>query len=386
MKHRIIKYLIANILLIVAFSVSKAQQVRDIVVYFDKSYTDHIALSSDSRDMDLMVKFIFDEEENQLTVSLISYRYLFVFRQDVRYANVIHNNRLEPEDLPYIVEFPEKCRFILSKNFRNSIPKPHKDYIFTKWIEYRGLQPIAMKYKMINDYIEQTFDVTNYGKNVTVTLGDVYVLDKTPSKKFPDDYTFVAGKNLNIEYRITIIRNPCFGLDSETELANNSLEAISKAYRNFNGAYKSGEVETEEALKNFNEMKEVLTTQFQPKHSDTPCPDLKEVWDKYDMYVDSIKSVNCNLKVKEGIQNGFSNFDPTEISVLARQIDRNISRWLMSKDNVERQDLVKECEDIISEVNGMIGKSSGNTPEQKKAVSLFRQAEAYFRTTCGKKK
>lgn len=387
MKERIIKYLVCSIFLLFTLSGAFAQLVRDITVAYDKSFTDHVSLSQDSRDMDLMVKFIFDENRNQLKVSLISYRYLFVFREDTRYSNVVHHNRLDPEDLPYIAEYPEGSRFILSKEFRNSIPKPHKGYIFTKWIEYRELQPVASKYKMVNDYIEQTFDVTNYGENVMVKLGDVFILDKTPTKKHPDDYTFVAGKNLNLEYRIKIVRNPCFGLDSEVELAENSLEAISKAYQNFSDKYKSRELESEETYNVYKEMKQMLLTQFRPIKSNSQCQELKSIWDQYDNYVDSISSINCVLKsAKVDVSGGNINFDAAEITTLARQIDRNVSRWLMSKDNVEKQDLVKECEDIISEVNSMIGQSSGNTPEQKKAVALFRQAQAYFRTTCGNKK
>lgn len=388
MKEKIVKYIIISIYLLFAFSQAYAQTVRDITVAYDKSFTDHISLANDSRDMDLMVKFIFNEEANQLTISLISYRYLFVFREDARYGNIIHHNRLDPEDLPYVTDFPEKSRFILSKNFKKSIPKPQKNYIFTKWIEYKGLQPIPMNYKMVNDYIEQSFDVTNYGKNVIVKLGDVYVMDKTPSKKHPFDYTFVAGKNLNTEYKITIVRNPCFGLENEIELADNTLEAVTKAYQSFSDKYKSGEVNSEEELNTFQDLKLVLQTQFKLKNCDSQCPDLKNTWDQYDCYVDSISAIECTLKTKEetGLQVGNVNFDPTEVTTLSRQIDRNISRWLLSKDIVEKQDLVKECEDIISEVNSIIGKSQGTTPEQKKALNLFRQAEVYFRNTCGKKR
>lgn len=364
----------------------QAQTVRDITVSYDKSYTDHVSLASDSRDMDLMVKFIFDEDKNQLTVSLISYRYLFVFREDARYGTIIHHNRLDPEDLPYVAEFPEKSRFLLSKGFRKSIPKPQKDYIFRKWIEYRGLQPVAMKYKMVNDYIEQTFDVTNYGKNVMVKLGDVYLMDKTPTKKHPDDFTFVAGKNINIEYRITIVRNPCFGLEAEIEVTQNTLSAVKEAYSNYKNIYASGQTDDERIYNSFHDMKGVLLKQFPPKKSESTCPAIKELWDEYDCYVDSIASMKFILnKIEEG-EGKPVNFDISLVSSMARQLDRNVSRWLLSKDAVERQDLEKECEDIIIEINGIIGKSSGSTPEQKKAVAIFRQAEAYYRATCGKKR
>lgn len=386
MKNKTIKHIFFVLLLSFAVSIGKAQTVRNIVVSYDKSFTDHVSLASDSRDMDLMIKFIFNEDKNQLTVSLISYRYLFVFRENARYKNIIRRNRLYPDNLPYVTDFPDKSRFFLSSQFRKSIPKPHKEYMFTRWIDYNGLQPVPMEYKMINDYIEQKFDITNYGNNVTVRLGDVYVMDKTPKRKHPDDYTIVAGKNLNIEYSITIIRNPCFGMENEIQLAENTMTAVQKAYRNLKTSYKSRKVESEAALKTFNNLKYILLSQFPKKNSDSSCPDLKEAWDSYDTYVDSISAMNCTLVLAEDTGGTNPDFDPTDIYSLARQIDRNISRWLISKDNVERQDLVKECEDIIEEVNRMIGRSGGSTPEQKKAVNIFRDAEAYFKETCVRKK
>ena len=364
-----------------------AQTIKEVTISQGNSFTDHLSLSTDNHDMDLMVKLIFDEEKNQLVVSLLSYRYLFVFREDARYGTIIHHNRLNPLDLPYITDFPEKGRFILSKEFRKSIPKPHKNYIFTKWISYTGLQQVSSRYKMVNDYIEQIFDITNHGNFATVTLGEVFVMDKTPTKKHPDDYTIVAGKNLNIEYRIKIERNPCFGLESEIELAKNNLSAVTEAFSKLTKLSGSGEMENEKELLNFNSVKSVLQKQFQIKNSDSKCYDLKSIWDKYDCIVDSISSLSCVLKVKEGKDYGMSlNLDPTEITTLARQIDRNVSRWLTTKDSVEKQDLVKECQDIIAEGHSIIGLSQGTTAEQKKAVALFHQAETYFRNTCGKKK
>ena len=46
----------------------QAQTVRTIQVAQGASYTDHISLKEDSKDMDLMVKFVFDEGNNTLTV------------------------------------------------------------------------------------------------------------------------------------------------------------------------------------------------------------------------------------------------------------------------------------------------------------------------------
>ena len=48
-----------------------AQTVKHIAVSQEESYTDHISLEGDVTDKDIMVKFVFDEAANQLTVSLM---------------------------------------------------------------------------------------------------------------------------------------------------------------------------------------------------------------------------------------------------------------------------------------------------------------------------
>ena len=67
----------------------------------------------------------------------------------------------------------------------------------------------------------------------------------------------------------------------------------------------------------------------------------------------------------------------------SRQIDKLVSRWLISDDLVERRDAVTQCENLISEVNAMIGKSTGYTAEQRQVIATFRAAEQYFHHTCG---
>ena len=53
---------------------SRSQTVKNITVSQEQSYTDHISLEGDVTDKDIMVKFVFDEAANQLTVTLISHR------------------------------------------------------------------------------------------------------------------------------------------------------------------------------------------------------------------------------------------------------------------------------------------------------------------------
>jgi hypothetical protein len=66
----------------------------------------------------------------------------------------------------------------------------------------------------------------------------------------------------------------------------------------------------------------------------------------------------------------------------ARQIDQNVASWLRSKDEVERDDLKKQCQSIIKDTNIIISTSSIQTAEERNAVNLFRQAEKYFNKSC----
>ena len=88
-KHRMILLLTGCFWM---FSI-QAQTVRAISVAQGKSYTDHISLKPDSKDMDLMVKFVFKEDANTLTVTLISYRSLFVFWDKVHFKPLIKGRR-----------------------------------------------------------------------------------------------------------------------------------------------------------------------------------------------------------------------------------------------------------------------------------------------------
>ena len=109
-----------------------AQTVRTISVGQGASYTDHLSLKEDVKDMDLMVKFVFNEEANNLTVTLISYRTLFVFWDNVHFKPLIKGRKLRPDQLPYVVEYNPKDKFKVSKLFKASIPKPTKEFFFNR--------------------------------------------------------------------------------------------------------------------------------------------------------------------------------------------------------------------------------------------------------------
>lgn len=360
----------------------QAQTVRSISVAQGVSYTDHISLKEDVKDMDLMVKFVFSEENNTLTVTLISYRTLFAFWDNVHYTPLIKGRKLRPDQLPYVVEYEPTDKFKVSKLFRATVPQPREDFYFRRWIEYEGMQPAPQEYKMVNDFIAQTFDIQNKRTQVSVKLRDVFLMDKIEKKKY-NLYEIPLGRDLDMEYQITIQRNPCFGFDEDIAAAKNALESVKTSYGSLTSKFGKGKVLTSDAYKVFEDLRGALLNQFQRKESDSPCPDIQDSWDAYNQYVDSVKSIKCVVQDPEEV--GTSSFSPESMKILvskAREIDKMVSRWLVSSDPIERNDLVNRCKNIIDDVHSTYGKLSGRTTEQQQAIAIFRAAEQYFNKTC----
>ncbi len=370
-------------LLLAALTVSSllsAQMVKEITVSQENSYTDHISLKEDSRDMDLMVKFVFNEEANTLTVSLISYRSLFVFWDQVRYKPTFRCRTLRPKMLPYVVESDPDDRFRVSKVFKWSIPKPRKKYVFNRWNSYEGLQPTPQDYKIMNDYINQTFDILNKRDQVSVTLRDVFVMEHTDVR----DYEIFFGKDLYTQYQVTIERDPCFGKDDDIKSAQDAEKSIAAAYASFNDKYGSGKVTSNESLQLFLEMQDLLIKQYPRKETQSDCPDIQAAYDSYNQYVESISRMRCVVvtAAPAGAANGLAGILPKTLLLKARQIDQIVARWMNSRDIMERRDLVKQGDKLAKEGEADISSQGAYTTEQKQAVNVFREAVRYFNKTC----
>jgi hypothetical protein len=367
---------------------SAVSTAKAITVAQDEPYTDHITLTNDVKDRDLMVKFVFNEEANTLTVSLISYRRLFVFWDDTRYKGVFSGSgKLHVDKLSYVITSNPKDRFRLGKTYRKSLTKPHKKHIFKKWIDYEGLQPVEKERNMVNDFIEQTFDIQNKRNNVVVKLRDILLMDQTKQKGDSRYYELSYGRNLDTDYQVTIQRNPCFGKDEELATANKNLTGITTSFKSFKKKYGKGKVTSEESLKLFNEMKSVLTTQFTKNTDVSACSDIQKIRDQYNLIVDSIGKMNVKIdtptEATAAIMGAKGRAMNTKVVLSnARQIDQFVARWLRSKDEMEREDLMNQCLSIIKDTNLIITSGGAQTAEERNAVNIFRQAERYFNKSC----
>lgn len=357
-----------------------AQTVKNIAVSQDQPYTDHISLEGDVTDKDIMVKFVFDEAANQLTVSLISHRMIFVFREDVRFKPLFKGRRLRPEQLPYVVTYDPTDKYTVSKLFKSTVPKPRRKYVFHRWIDYEGLQPAPQDYAMVNDYISQTFDILKKRNSVVVRVRDVMLMNDISKHMNKKRYEIPFGRDLYTEYHVDIRRNPCFGLEDDIASAQAALDGARKSYRSLRKKFPSGTVSSEEALSAFRDLKELLLKQYPRKDVESGCPDIQQAWDTYNLYADSISDMK--LRVVPIATEGKITAEGVSARLLltrARQIDTAVARWLLSNDPVERRDIVIRIEDLIKNVNSAVSSQGVYSAEQRQALSVFREAERYYR-------
>lgn len=356
-----------------------AQTKRTVRIAQDKSYTDHVSLKKDSKDMDLIVKFRFDESNNALIVSLMSYRNLFVFYNDVRYKQVVKNKKLRPDRFPYVVEADAEMKYRLTKELRNQLAKPKKKHVFKNWLEYEGLQPQSAEYKMVNDYIEQKFDILEKDTLVSVSLRDMMVMEPSLSKK--KSYDFFHYIDLDRKYEVHIERNPCLGREEEIEAASAMVENVRTSYEALKERYGVMDYMSKETLVVLEEMRTVLLEQFPYKEKTSICPSVRGHWDVYNCYVDSIKQLE-QISIAFEKQQAVLQIGAEQILGVARIVDNNVASWLVSTDVVEKTDLVKRCQVLIEGINQYLVEGVEMDEEQAVAVSVFRKAERYFNTTC----
>ena len=362
-----------------------AKTVKNITVADSAPFTDHIAMATDATDKDLMVKFVFDEKKNTLTVSVLSFRMLFVFWESTPYKGVVSRRWIHTDRLPYVVTAEEGQQFRLTKPFRNSLTHPYKKHVFKKWIDYEGLQPQEKELKMLNDYIDQTFDIQNKRNNVTIRLRDVMLMDATRQKGINTRYEIGFGKDLDTEYQITIQRNPCFGLEKEIESAQKSLEAVKKSYKSLKAKYGKGTVNSDEGKKAFAELKATLTAQFQQINDSSACPDIQQCYTQYNLYADSLANMKVSIAAPAESSEkvlGAKGSEANAKIVLtnSRLLDNKVALWLNSRDPLERQDIVTTCQSIIKDTKLII--STLPSGQYKETIKVFNNAEQYFKKTC----
>lgn len=353
-----------------------ANPTRTIRIANNQPYTDHIALKSDLRDMDIMVKFRFDEPNNNLVVSLVSYRNLLMLQTDTRYKQAISWNKFRPERLPYVIQSDGQTTYKVTGNFKKEIPGCRSKHIIRKGLSYQGLQLQVSDQKVMNDYLEYRFDILNKDTLVSISLGDIMVLE--PSAKHTDRVDLIFYSSLNRQYDIYIDRNACLGRDEDIAAAQTALQNITQNYQALQESFAAGVGNgvTDSMLYN---LKKVVQEQFAPKNNSEECSTLQQLNTQYNQYVDSLAQLHLpdpSLTVMP------LNMSREYILQLSRTIDQNVSTWLLTTDAVKKQDLVLATQKLVAEIKDALQGNVILTQEQREAIVLFRKAERYFNTIC----
>ncbi len=397
------KHVITMILLVFVCSTLHAETIKEITVSNDNPYTDHISLREDTKDMDLMAKFIFNENTNTLTLTLVSYRSLFVFQTDTKYKQAFKgflffpSRSLKPDKLPFVVTAEKGVKYVISKEYHKSLPKSRSNYTFHTWMDCsQELKPVPANFKMVNEFIKQDFAINGQEEFVTVTLRDIMMLDPASTKKdVTDKYLIRWGKDINTVYHINIQRDPCFGKEQEITASANALKSIKTGYENFKKNFPNTVFDDEDTFENFKQMKMLLATQFQAVKDSSKCTQISANYNEYNLYVDSISNYRGVLRKMKvdipaskpqgdgsmGVDGDGKGDKATYILTQARRIDYAVSQWLYSKDPAERVALTKDCENVISVVKRTLA-TGGGGPKLKRAVDIFNQAVGYYRKTC----
>ena len=386
MKRKYIYYHYLVIAFIASFcfvAPSVARQEDSISVAYGQPYTETISLNQDTMEMDVLLRIVFDEPSNALTISLEACHKLFVFQTPVKYRQVVRWSKLKPQLFPYVISSKPGTSYKLTRKLKAQMPGCNKKFVFNRWLEYEGLRPQPTDNKMVNDYIEQKFDIVNMDTVVFISLHDVLVME--PSHRKRNRYNMLYLSRLDRKYRIRIERNPCWGKSKDIESARASAEAIRIGYKNLHERYTSEEGMSVESMQFLEEMRNLLKEQF-PRRTDThSCPIMMKYIKEYNDYVDSIHCLKGNNTTNKSVRPNMP-LSAERIMAIAKMIDRNVMRWIVSADNVEKEDLITRCRTLLDEVNQHLRMNVTLTEEQQKAITVFIKAEKYFETTCSNKK
>lgn len=377
MKLDFFRFLYVTVGLCAVSIVAGAQQSVTVDVSADDPFTDHVALSKDA---DLLVRFTFDEAANTLTAELKSYANIFVFADKARYGHLILFRKFKPKKLPFPAVTTPKSGFKVTSSFRKSIHGKKRSHVFRRWMECEGIEPQQREYGMVNDQILQTFSISGPEDTVvTLCLREVCVLQ--PRKK-EGKYRMTSCTDLERKYQINIHRDWCFGHDEEVEAERAKFDNMRMAYDSLCLKFPGGVAPSQESVDLFEAIRSVVLQQNPRTSEESRCATIAQLRKQYNAYLDSLASMRVALPVD--VVETIRGINVENMLRRTRTIDRSVSRWLVSRDVVERRDIEACCDSMIVEARREIRTHGIFGEEQRSACETFDRAVRYYVKTCEK--
>ena len=395
------RHIFTTVLLMLAICAAKAQpkeqQVKEAAVADGNLFEDIVNIPFDDKGLDLTVHITFDEVNNELTLSLVGSRQLFVFQQDTQrkkaFTGFWSRRTLRPERLGYATLTEPKTKYKLTSAVVKSFSKPRKKHLFNKWITNVSstLTPVEVSVTQLTpDSIVQKFRVAPTATKASFTLRNILVLDPKEEMAAAEEkrnkgktlhHRFVLDNDLATTYNVTIKRDPCLFMQPAIDSVNTRIDDIRGAYHRLRKSCTSGKATSQTEVNIFNQHRQYLLSQYIPIADSTHCDNLMKAYTAYNNYVDSIANAPCIYIPIDNSPSAISASIGVSAETLlsaAKRLDDIVATIMVSHDATEIRDLRNLGRDIMRIVNANVSSKGLRNDEQRKAFAVFRKAEEYF--------
>ncbi|GEM_PF-6947003 len=374
----------------------KAQETKSVRLDAENPFQDKIQLAFDDKGLELDVTIAFEESANRLTLTMMGNRKFIAFSQDTYYKNVFRHpflskRQLHAEKLQYKVLVEPNSKYYLRKSVYKSYRKKRHRHLINACIEP---DPASLTFvvptatdsfhilpELNRRVLTQEFDVNPKASEVLLRIRNIMVVDVLKETRKKREYEIVLDYDLDLSYRVAIVRNPCYGQEETLNAMQAKLADIQKAYRKLFQICPSGKASTIEEVNVFKQHQEFLLSKYQVIESSSLCSDVNGVCDTYNHFVDSIGSLKCIIPVElteEGSMLYGTGISPDVLINAARQLDKLVAQIMVTNDEMERRDIYFSGRNIISVVKQEIEEKGMFNEEQRRAYGIFDAATQYF--------
>lgn len=396
------RHIFTTVLLMLALCAAKAQQTREqqtkeAEVADGSLYEDIVNIPFDDKGLDLTVHMTFDEVNNELTLSLVGSRQLFVFREDTQrkkaFTGFWSRRTLRPERLGYPTLTEPKTKYKLTSPVVKSFSKPRKKHLFNKWLTNvsANLTPMEIGTTQLTpDSIVRKFIVAPTANKVSFTLRNILVLDTKEEMAAAEEkrnkgktlhYRFVLDNDLATTYNVRIKRDPCFAMQAALDSMEARIDIIRGAYHRLLKSCPTGKATSQTEVNIFNQHRQYLLSQYSPIADSTHCGNLMRAYRTYNNYIDSISKAPCIFIATDNSASALSASIGVSAETLlsaAKRLDDIVATIMVSRDHTEIRDLRNLGRDIMRIANANVSSKGLRNEEQRKAFAVFRKAEEYF--------
>ena len=398
MRHVLTIMLMATAMCIAANAQqARTPQTKDIVVADDSLYEEMVNIPFDDKGLDLTVHLTFDEDDNELTLSIAGSRQLFAFLADTQrkkaFTGFWSRRHFRPERLSYATLIEPKTKYKLTSKVVKSFAKPRRRHLFNKWLD--NLSPCQTPIgrptlSLTPDSLVQRFKVDPTATKASFTLRNILVLDpkeeqaiaaKKRNKGKTLHYRFVLDNDFSTTYNISIRRNPCFAMQPFVDSARTRVADVRTAYRRLLKSCPTGKATSQTEVNIFNQHRQYLLSQYVPTADSTSCGELMNEYRAYNSYIDSIAAAPCVfVPIDEGTATASTSIGISAENIMsaAKRLDDIVASIMVSDDATEMHDLRNLGREIVRIVNTSVASRKLRGSDQRKAYAIFKKAEEYF--------